>query len=114
MEKSKRLMERLEGCPVEAFLKLIGQRWNAYILIVLLQHGETRFGVLKKLIPQITPKVLTDKLRELESSGLVKRDYQPTIPPKVSYKLSTRGKELEPLLMMTREMAMAWRKKGII
>ncbi len=114
MKKSKNLIERLQGCPVEAFLKLIGQRWNSYILVVLLKNGETRFGQLKKLIPQITSKVLTEKLRELASSGLVNRDHQPTIPPTVIYGLTKLGYSLSPLLTMISKIAEKWRNEGII
>ena len=114
MKKSKNLNQRLQGCPVEAFLRLIGQRWNSYILVVLLQNGRTRFGQLKKLIPQITSKVLTEKLRELEASGLIDRNHQPTIPPTVSYQLTDLGCSLSPLLNMVSEIAINWRNEGII
>lgn len=114
MKKSKKLKQRLQGCPVEAFLKLIGQRWSSYILVVLLQNGKTRFGQLKKLIPQITSKVLIEKLRELEASGLVNRNHKPTIPPTVSYQLTNLGCSLSPLLNMVGEIAQKWRNEGII
>jgi DNA-binding HxlR family transcriptional regulator len=114
MKKSQNLIKRLHDCPVEAFLKLIGQRWSSYILVVLLKNGGTRFGQLKKLIPLITSKVLTDKLRELETSGLVSRDHQPTIPPKVTYELTKLGYSLSPLLNLVSETAHKWRKDGII
>lgn len=114
MEKSEELLKRLQGCPVEAFLKLIGQRWSAYILVVLLQNGKSRFGQLKKLIPQITSKVLTEKLRELETSGLVERDHKPTIPPTVSYALTPLGHSLSPFLTMVSDIAHQWRKEGLI
>lgn len=114
MKKSDRLIKRLSGCPVEAFLKLVGQRWSSYLLVTLLKSGEIRFGKLKKLIPKITSKVLTDKLRELESCGLVKRDYVPTIPPQVSYQLTELGCSLSPFLNMISEIAESWRVKGII
>jgi DNA-binding HxlR family transcriptional regulator len=114
MKKSENLAKRLSECPVEAFLKLVGQRWNSYILVVLLKNGEIRFGKLKNLIPKITPKVLTEKLRELESYGLIKRDYQPTVPPKVSYKLTKLGYSLSPFLTLISEIAESWREKGFI
>jgi DNA-binding HxlR family transcriptional regulator len=112
--KSKKLDERLQGCPVEAFLKIVGQRWSAYILGTLLRNGVVRFGQLKKLIPTITPKVLTEKLRELETSGLVHRDHQPTIPPTVSYQLTELGGSLAPLLYLIRDTAESWRQQGLI
>lgn len=107
-------MQRLSGCPVEAFLRLVGQRWNSYILVVLLKNGEMRFGKLKKSISKITQKVLTEKLRELESFGLIDRNYQPTIPPAVSYKLTELGYSLTPFLNLISETAETWRKQGII
>lgn len=114
MYKSEKLKERLQGCPVEAFLKIIGLRWNAYILWVLLHHGPTRFGKLKGLISQITQKVLTEKLRELEKIGLVHRDYQSTIPPTVTYSLREKGKDLAPLLEMVSKIAHEWRLEGFL
>lgn len=114
MHPSKKLKERLQGCPVEAFLKIVGLRWNSYILLILSQNGPIRFGKLKNLIPEITQKVLTEKLRELEKTGLVNRDYKPTIPPAVAYSLTELGKSLSPLLNMVSEIAHEWRKEGHI
>jgi DNA-binding HxlR family transcriptional regulator len=114
MKKSEKLTKHLYECPVEAFLKIVGQRWSSYILVVLLKNGELRFGKLKKFIPKITSKVLIEKLRELESSGLVIRDYQTTIPPKVSYKLTELGCSLSPFLALISEIAESWRKQGLI
>ncbi len=114
MSKSKNLQMRLQGCPVEAFLKIVGLRWNSYILLVLLQNGPIRFGQLKRLIPKITQKVLTDKLRELESAGLVHRDHQPTIPPTVIYSLTSLGQSLSPFLETVSNIAHAWRAQGVI
>lgn len=114
MKKSEKLIKHLKGCPVEAFLKLVGQRWSSYILVVLLKNGEIRFGKLKTLIPKITAKVLTEKLRELESFGLVRREHVPTIPPQVSYSLTELGCSLSPFLNIISEIAESWRGKGII
>lgn len=111
---SENLQKRLKGCPVEAFLKIVGQRWNSYILLVLLQNGPIRFGKLKGLISAITQKVLTEKLRELEKVGLVHRDFLPTIPPNVSYSLTPMGHSLSPFLEMISEIAHDWREKGHI
>jgi len=114
MKKSERLTKRLQKCPIEAFLKLIGQRWNHFVLVVILQNEEIRFGKLKKLIPTITKKVLTEKLRELESFGLITRDIQSTVPPQVSYKLTKLGYSLSPFLNLITEIAQSWRLQGII
>ncbi len=101
-------------CPVDAFLKIIGQKWNAYILHILLINGPQRFGTLKKCIPGISQKVLTEKLRELEEAKMIYRDYQPTIPPAVTYGLSDRGIDIIPLLKMVSETAHRWRMKGYL
>jgi DNA-binding HxlR family transcriptional regulator len=82
-----------------------------YILCVLNTHdGAMRFGDLRRQVVGISPKVLTERLRKLESIGVISRDYQPTIPPQVSYTLTERGKELrEPL---ARLCDLAWRWYG--
>lgn len=111
MEKDSK---KLEGCPVDAFLKIIGQRWNAYILHILLLNGPLRFGLLKKQIPGISQKVLTEKLRELEEATVIHRDYQNTIPPAVTYSLTERGRSLTPLLKEISLIAHDWRGQGYL
>jgi DNA-binding HxlR family transcriptional regulator len=84
-------------CSMELTLDLIGGKWKALILWNL---GETtlRFSALKKTMPRITQKMLTQQLRELESAGLVKRFIYTQIPPKVEYSLTDAGKSLLPIL----------------
>lgn len=84
-------------CPVEFTLSLIGGRWKIRILW-LLKDGTKRFGELKKLIPDISQKMLTQQLRELEKDGLISRKVYPVVPPKVEYTISKKGKTLEPIL----------------
>jgi DNA-binding HxlR family transcriptional regulator len=102
------------GCPVEILFKLIGQRWSAYILWILQSEGPYRFGELKRKIPGISQKILTEKLRELETAKLVNRDYQPTIPPTVTYSVTKRSEELGSILKQVSELAYAWRKQGVL
>lgn len=101
-------------CPVEALFKIIGQKWSAYILWVLCERGEMRFGALKKLTASISQKVLTEKLRQLEKMGIVQRELIPTVPPSVSYRLTEKGNSLRPLLMQVQEIAHDWRDKDFI
>lgn len=68
-------------CPVEATLELIGGKYKALILFHLVE-GALRFSELHRLIPQATPKMLTQQLRELETDGLLSRTVYPVIPPK--------------------------------
>ena len=85
------------NCPVDATLRLIGGKYKALILWHLLS-GTLRYGELQRLIPQATPKMLTQQLRELENDGLLSRLVHPVIPPRVDYSLTGFGQSLKPLL----------------
>ncbi len=86
------------NCPVDATLKLIGGKYKALILWHLVS-GSLRHGELQKIIPQATPKMLTQQLRELESDNLVSRTVYPVVPPKVEYALTDFGRSLKPILV---------------
>ena len=90
-------------CPVEATLSLIGGKYKCIILYHLEEEGILRFSELRRLIPQATPKMLTQQLRELESDQLVHREVYPVIPPKVEYSLTETGKSLMPVLVAIRD-----------
>ncbi len=85
------------NCPVDATLRLIGGKYKALILWHLI-NGTMRHGELQKMIPQATPKMLTQQLRELESDNLLARKVYPVVPPKVEYSLTEFGESLKPLL----------------
>ena len=86
------------GCPTELTLELIGGRWEVMV-IYWLMRGERRFNQLQRELGPITHRTLTRQLRELERDGLVTRqDYRET-PPRVDYRLTPRGRSLEPILM---------------
>ncbi|WP_430787711.1 winged helix-turn-helix transcriptional regulator [Virgibacillus flavescens] len=85
--------------PVRIALDAVCGKWKALILWYL--HDETlRFGELRRLLPDVSQKVLTQQLRELEEDGLVERTAHPEVPPRVEYTLSPYGKELEPTLQL--------------
>jgi DNA-binding HxlR family transcriptional regulator len=85
------------NCPVEATIDVIGGKWKPLILWWL--HQRTyRFAELRRLIPGITEKVLTQHLRELEADGIVARRVFATIPPKVEYSLTEYGNSLKQAL----------------
>ena len=84
-------------CPIEAKLGLIGGKWKALILDHL-TGGALRFGELQKMMPKITPKMLTQQLRELETDGLILRHVYPVVPPKVEYELTDFGQTVLPIL----------------
>jgi len=78
-------------------LKMIGGKWKPLILRLL--GGETlRYGQLQRAIPQVTQRVLTLQLRELERDGLILRTVYPEIPPRVEYSLKAPARELLPIL----------------
>ncbi|MBC6130022.1 winged helix-turn-helix transcriptional regulator [Listeria booriae] len=82
---------------VEATLEVIGGKWKCVILCHL-THGKKRTSELKRLIPSITQKMLTQQLRELEHDGIINRIVYNQVPPKVEYELSEYGKSLESIL----------------
>ena len=91
------MKKELPACPVELTVGLIGDKWKILIIRDLLT-GTKRFGELKKSLNSITQKVLTNKLREMEASGLVKRKVYPEVPPRVEYSLTDTGLSLKPIL----------------
>ena len=84
-------------CPLHYTMDLIGTKWKPLLLFHLLD-GPLRSGVLQKTIPEISNKMFTQTLRELEKDGLVSRKVYPVVPPKVEYQLTQRGKSLEVIL----------------
>ena len=93
----KKKSEDILDCPLQAAINVIGGKWKTIILYVLADQT-LRFGELKKAIPRITQKMLTQQLRELEADGLVTRVVYPEVPPKVEYSLTDYAKELAPIL----------------
>jgi DNA-binding HxlR family transcriptional regulator len=83
--------------PVKVTLDLIGGKWKIFILW-LLRDSILRFSELKRKIPKITQKMLTQQLRELESDGLVHRKVYAQVPPKVEYSLTDLGKSFLHIL----------------
>ena len=89
--------KELPACPVETTLMLIGDKWKILILRDLLPVTK-RFGELKKSIGNVTQKVLTAQLRDMEDKGLVNRKVYAEVPPRVEYSLTDLGKSLKPVL----------------
>ena len=87
----------LPACPVETTLMLIGDKWKVLILRDLML-GTKRFGELKKSIGNISQKVLTAQLRDMEEKGLLLRTVYAEVPPRVEYTLTETGYSLKPIL----------------
>ena len=85
------------GCPLLECMSIIGRAW-APSIIWNLRTGPRRFSELRADIPPISPKVLTQRLRQLEERGIVHREVKPTSPPSVEYSLTDLGCELLPAI----------------
>lgn len=85
-------------CPVRSLLDQVGDRWSM-LLLAALAGSPHRFSALARAVPDISKRMLTQTLRTLESDGLVHRDVQPTVPPSVTYSLTSLGQSFAvPLL----------------
>jgi DNA-binding HxlR family transcriptional regulator len=84
-------------CPIRTTLDVIGGKWKPLILFQL-KNGPQRFSALRRSIPDVTQKMLTDRLKELERDGIVHREVYAVVPPKVEYSLTPYGEGLKPIL----------------
>lgn len=91
------MQKKKYNISVEATLEVIGGKWKCVILCHL-THGKKRTSELKRLMPNITQKMLTQQLRELEEDGVINRIVYNQVPPKVEYELSEYGQSLESIL----------------
>lgn len=85
------------ACPISPVVDLVFSRWTTPILWVLNEFGRQRFVELERRITTISPKVLTQRLRQLERDGFVERTYHPEVPPRVEYEITDFGRSLGPL-----------------
>jgi len=99
-----------QGCPLEASLKLLAGAWTPQILWYLRTEAR-RFGDLKRDLENISAKVLTTRLKELEKRGVITREVKPTSPPTVEYALTNLGRKLGPILESIAEVGGELTKK---
>ncbi len=97
MAKRHETYDCAPSCPVEAALEIIGAKWKGGILYNLCE-GEIRFGELRRRMPNVTQRILSKALRELEADGVVLRTVYPTNPPQVGYRFTARGEALRPIV----------------
>ncbi|MDF2885378.1 MAG: HTH-type transcriptional regulator [Clostridiaceae bacterium] len=94
-------------CPISYTLSVAGGRWKWLILYKLFQNKVLRYGEVKRSMPSITHKMLSQQLKDLESAELIYRKEYYQIPPKVEYSLTKKGNTLIPILLLMSE----WGKK---
>ena len=103
------MKRRKTNCPAEITLTMIGGRWKVLLLYHLFQ-GVKRFSQLQRAVPDITQKMLTQQLREMERDGLVHREVYPEVPPKVEYSMTPLGMTLEPVVRAMCEWGMKYKE----
>jgi DNA-binding HxlR family transcriptional regulator len=86
------------GCVVEGALALIGGKWKGVVLYHLFEEGVLRFNEIRRRLPNVTQRMLTAQLRELEADGFVQRTVYPEVPPRVEYSLTGHGRTLDPII----------------
>lgn len=87
---------RLDVCPIRNVIARFSGKWAMLVLCVLSENETTRFNAIAKALPDISPKVLTETLKNLERDNLIKREIFAEIPPRVEYSLTDLGKSLMP------------------
>jgi DNA-binding HxlR family transcriptional regulator len=98
-------MPELKSCPIETTFKIIGKRWTVLIIREILR-GNARFNRFMENITGISPKVLTERLRELEQFGIIKRRIVSDYPIRVEYSLTDLGRGFEPVLLSAASFSM--------
>jgi len=98
-----------EKCDVVDIWEVLGKRWSLHILKNLSTNGIVRFNELKRLIPEISSTVLSQRLLELEREGLISKKIYSEIPVRVEYSLTPRTKELETILQQLNDWINRWK-----
>lgn len=101
----------LKMCPkFESAFELLGKRWTGLIIHALLA-GCRRFGELSEMIPHMSDRMLVERLKELESAGIVKRNVYPETPVRIEYELTVKGRDLAPVMDQVQQWADKWVEK---
>ncbi|MBI5104622.1 MAG: helix-turn-helix transcriptional regulator [Solirubrobacterales bacterium] len=96
-------------CPLyHEAVELIGRRWTGAIVEVLLQGGALRFSEIAHAVPELSDRLLSERLKDLEARGVVSRQVEPGPPIRVRYELTDMGRSLEPALTELKAWARRW------
>lgn len=100
------------ACPADPLLRALWGQWKTHLIYVLGSQGPCRFGALRRALPGISPKMLTQRLRELEADGLVWREQASTIPPAVTYGLTPIGMDVHGAIQPFGPLSDRWLARG--
>ena len=100
-----------EKCEILDIWEVLSRRWSLLILKNLSTKNVTRFNELKRSLKDISNTVLSDRLSELEREGLITKKIYPEVPLKVEYRLTTKAKDLEPILQSLSKWCEKWELK---
>jgi DNA-binding HxlR family transcriptional regulator len=92
--------QSVDPCPIGPVVNLVFGRWTTHVLWTLSRNGPLRFTRLQALVVGITPKVLTERLRQLERDGFIARTYHRELPPRVEYEMTALGRTLVPVFQV--------------
>ena len=96
-------------CPyLHEAVELIGKRWSGAIIAVLIEGGPLRFSEIAQAIPQLSDRLLSERMKELEARGIVERRVHPESPARVEYALTDMGRELAPTLKQLKSWSRRW------
>lgn len=98
-------------CPVLSTISIVQGKWTLHILRDLIS-GKKRFGELRKAVDGINPKTLSVRLKELEEAGVVHREFFPEVPPRVEYRLTTKGEQLGELINAMGAWGTKWKDEN--
>jgi len=100
-------------CPADVVLGMIAARWATSIIERIGEYGSLHFGALKRAVPGISKKVLTEQLRRLERARILRREHIPAARPQMLYSLTTRGQELKNVIDSLGELGARWQREDV-
>src|ERR1700682_5864196 len=100
-------------CAIHELLPVLAGPWTLHILWVLGSEGPTRFGELRRKVEGISARMLSDRLHLLEEKGFVYREYEPVIPPSVTYGITGRMRDITKVLDEMNKLALKWREEDV-
>lgn len=102
-------------CPLyHEAVELIGRRWTGAIVEVLMQGGSMRFSEIAHSVPQLSDRLLSERLKYLEARGVVRREVDPGPPVRVHYELTEMGLSLEPVVAELKHWARRWLEDDVL